>query len=131
MFKRFDDTDPRFDRQSADQPQQLTRPVLLCDRCHAEITTPEDRIEQRGGHIHVCTNPAGVTFRIGCFRQADGCTEVGASSAEHTWFPGYRWRIAVCGRCLTHLGWLYVSEVNDHFAGLILDHLIEESRTLQ
>lgn len=120
MFKRFDD--PQLDRQVADQTQQLARPVLLCDRCRAEITTPEDRIEQHGGHIHVCTNPAGVTFRIGCFKQADGCSEVGASSSEHTWFPGYRWRVAVCGRCAQHLGWLFEGD-GERFYGLILAHL--------
>jgi hypothetical protein len=47
---------------------------------------------------------------------------VGGASAEFSWFSGYRWRVALCGRCLGHLGWRF--EQGDSFYGLILDRLL-------
>jgi hypothetical protein len=31
--------------------------------------------------------------------------------------------VAVCSRCLIHLGWFYVSSDNESFHGLIIDRL--------
>ena len=50
-------------------------------------------------------NPAGVTFHIGCFASAIGCTIVGPDSLEYPWFPGFAWRYAMCASCGQHLGW--------------------------
>lgn len=32
------------------------------------------------------------------------------ASTEDSWFPGYAWRIASCGECASHLGWLFTSD---------------------
>ena len=32
------------------------------------------------------------------------------ASKEDSWFPGYSWRIASCGECASHLGWLFTSD---------------------
>ena len=34
----------------------------------------------------------------------------GDPSAEHSWFPGYRWTIATCGTCGVHMGWRFTPE---------------------
>lgn len=95
---------------------------LYCAACRHPITRQDQRISVQGGQEHVFTNPLGMTFHIACFREATGCHATGIATAEHTWFPGYRWRIALCAACETHLGWLYVSGA-DRFHGLILDRL--------
>ena len=32
------------------------------------------------------------------------------ASTEDSWFPGYAWRVASCGECASHLGWLFTSD---------------------
>lgn len=95
---------------------------LYCARCQHVVTDATQRIEVNGASAHTCTNPHGITFHITCFRTAPGCTAPGASTTEYTWFAGYAWRIAYCGQCGTHLGWLFTSSA-EGFYGLIVDRL--------
>lgn len=84
------------------------------------------------------TNPHGHTFDVVLFQKA-GCLAQGPWVAEDTWFPGYAWRICVCGACGRHLGWMYEpldeielspSEPSEQgFYGLILTKLIDEECT--
>jgi hypothetical protein len=98
---------------------------ILCRQCLQVITSPAERIEMQGAHQHTFANPHGSVYQIGCFRSAAGCGYAGQSSDEFTWFKGYSWRVAVCGSCLFHLGWLFISPGSQSFNGLILDHLIQ------
>lgn len=101
---------------------------LLCRLCGRAITGERARAEIAGAHEHRKENPAGLVFRIGCFRAAPGCAPHGVAVAEHTWFAGYTWQIALCGGCQAHLGWRFLArEQADGFYGLILDRLVEEA----
>jgi hypothetical protein len=95
---------------------------LYCRACGTRITSNDNRITMAGQHEHHCANPHGIHFHIGCFRTAPGCSAVGRSTHEFTWFAGYSWRIAVCGTCHAHLGWRYSGE-SGYFHGLILGQL--------
>ena len=98
-------------------------PRWCCIACGLIITDREHSRLVAGRHVHRCTNPAGLTFEIGCFREASGCVAVGEPSLKWTWFPGCRWQVALCRQCSLHLGWRYTGE--DAFFGLILDRLVE------
>lgn len=98
---------------------------ILCRQCRRIITAQTERIEMLGAHQHVFANPHGIVYHIGCFRFASGCGYAGRPSDEFSWFKGYSWRVAVCGSCLFHLGWLFNSQDRGSFTGLILDHLIQ------
>jgi hypothetical protein len=102
---------------------------ILCVHCGNEITTPEHVITVDGDHIHRFTNPAGVHYQVGCFSSADGCLVQGSPTLEHTWFEGFRWSFSTCSSCLLHLGWYYESK-NETFFGLIIDYLVDSSKTL-
>lgn len=102
------------------QPKKDRR--LYCIRCRHQVTHEDERIPMRGGNEHTFTNPHGFVFHIGCFRNARGCAPVGTPTLEHTWFPGYAWRIALCASCETHLGWGFGAAA-DRFYGLIVDRL--------
>lgn len=95
--------------------------MILCAACGAEITHRRHGIAIDDRHTHAFFNPAGIAFEIRCFRAAPGATPQGNPSAEFTWFPGYRWQIAICTACHAHLGWLFTNGAS--FFGLIAPHL--------
>ncbi len=95
---------------------------LFCAACRLPVTRQDERIPVQGGHEHRCTNPQGLSYHIGCFRAAAGCTTVGAARQEYTWFKGYAWRIALCAQCGAHLGWRF-ERAGEYFHGLISDRL--------
>ena len=97
---------------------------IVCRHCLQLITSPAESIEVQGSHRHTFANPRGILFQIGCFRSAAGCGHIGPATYAWSWFKGFRWSVALCGRCLTHLGWLYTSTDNERFYGLILSRLI-------
>jgi hypothetical protein len=111
----------KIERALQRQTGEQREPSLFCKLCGHLITTPGERTEMNGQHLHTCRNPAGFEFTFGCFRHAPGCRAIGKASGEHTWFAGYSWQIAVCAGCGEHLGWLFR---NDHeFFGLITGKL--------
>ena len=97
---------------------------IRCDKCLQPITRPSDRISIDGSHAHTFSNPSGTVYEIGCFGAVNGCGYMGPESKEFTWFKGYVWKVTYCGRCFTHLGWLFTSS-SGSFNGLILDRLTD------
>jgi hypothetical protein len=95
---------------------------LFCAACRHPVTHQDERIIVHGGHKHRFTNPHGVAYHIGCFREAAGCAVAGEATLEYTWFRGYAWRIAYCAHCHVHLGWRFQSGA-EYFHGLIVDRL--------
>ena len=98
---------------------------LLCKICGNKITNYKYVIEVKGKYKHICVNPHGILFEIGCFSKVFNCHGTGVSTYEFTWFPGFAWRILLCNSCLTHLGWEYSGKDMGVFYGLILQNLIE------
>lgn len=97
---------------------------IFCRRCGNRVTGEASRIPVNGSHTHTFFNPAGILFELGCFRKAPGCAVQGEASGLFSWFAGYRWRIALCGKCAAHLGWRFENRDATFFC-LILSHLIE------
>jgi hypothetical protein len=120
--------DPRTvaNRKPAVKARTDTKPEnenrLFCAACRHPVTYRDQRIPVHGTHEHHCTNPHGVTYHIGCFREAAGCSAIGVATTEFTWFPGYAWRIVLCAHCRAHLGWRFQSD-DDYFHGLIVARL--------
>ncbi|XP_058825087.1 protein cereblon-like [Topomyia yanbarensis] len=51
-------------------------------------------------------NTLGIRFKIIVVQQAY-CAKVDSWSTIHSWFPGYAWKLCVCPKCRTHLGWMF------------------------
>ena len=100
-----------------------SRRSLRCVACGHAVTDEGARDEMSGEHRHTFVNPHGHVFEIGVFSTAPGARGVGDPSAFFSWFPGYAWRVVVCGGCAAHLGWGFGE--GPHFFGLILDRLVE------
>jgi hypothetical protein len=120
--------DPAREDEAGARPQTGTKKNeklekrLFCAACRLPVTDQDQRIAMLGAHAHSCVNPHGLLFHIGCFREAPGCAASGAATTEHTWFPGYAWRVAHCARCGTHLGWRFEGG-DSGFYGLIVKRL--------
>ncbi len=97
--------------------------LFLCRSCGSLITTGRARVEIDGGHVHTFVNPSGFIYRIGCFRDAQGCRAVGVPTPEFTWFAGHAWAFADCSACGSHLGWAYYRGEMRVFFGLIMAKL--------
>jgi hypothetical protein len=96
--------------------------ALVCAACEHRITARDLRCEQGGAHEHTFVNPGGFVHHIGCFVAASGCVHVGSPETAFSWFPGWSWQIAECGRCRTHLGWLFRCG-SEQFHGLLVGKL--------
>ena len=96
---------------------------ICCRACDEAITAPNYQISVNGAHLHTFANPLGIVFEIGCFSRVRAVGYVGPETDEFTWFKGYRWRIALCGRCQVHLGWRFAAGPVEEFHALIVDRL--------
>ncbi len=115
--------------EKAKQKPSTDEEYILCRQCLQVITSPAERIKIQGTHQHTFANLHGIVFEIGCFRSAIGCIQTGSTTDEWTWFKGFNWKVALCGVCLVHMGWLYPSRDGFSFYGLILDRIIESKET--
>ncbi len=97
---------------------------IRCAQCFQPITRIGDKLSMQGMHLHTFANPHGIVFEIGCFREAMGCRYTGPPTKEFTWFSGYAWKIALCKKCMLHLGWLFLATGKNSFYGLIIDRLV-------
>ncbi len=98
---------------------------LRCRNCKQPITSDDYRIAIAGRHLHRRVNPMGVEFEFGCFGEAPGAATLGEPTVEFSWFTGYAWSFAHCGRCDVHLGWLFEGG-DPPFFGLIAILLEDE-----
>jgi hypothetical protein len=121
-----------FDRDPWEREKRLVtewaptrdRPgVMLCARCGAVITDVTARVTMHGAHYHRVSNPAGLAFEVGCYRDACGLRAIGEPTHDHTWFEGYAWQVVNCTHCQSHLGWRFVG--GHIFYALILRQLRE------
>jgi len=87
-------------------------------------------------------NPAGFKFKVVQFNRDDilivEADKKQKAVTEHTWFPGYGWKIAVCKHCGAFMGWIfepatltqYFADDDRHFVGVIIDHISFNKATL-
>ncbi len=95
---------------------------VFCASCSHVIGHVQDRIEVNGSFQHTCTNPYGFVHHFGCHSDAHGCAIAGKAHSAESWFQGYSWRLANCGNCDAHMGWLF-ERADEHFYGLIFDRI--------
>ncbi len=112
------ETETALDHQPELEPER----AILCRECAHTITRSSHLIERQGAHEHTFRNPAGYSFHLLCYQQAEGCLCSGTPTTEASWFLGYAWSFALCGACHTHLGWRF-SDGDETFFGLIATRL--------
>lgn len=103
------------------EPTTQKDDTIHCRACTFPITRGRWAIERHGAFEHRFRNPAGWSFQVGCYAKAPGAQAAGDPTSEDSWFAGYLWNYAVCGKCGAHLGWWYIGPAA--FAGLIVTRL--------
>ena len=123
---QFDDN-PVKEKQSKTQQKSVEEPapMVRCGACQTVITDPVHAMGISGSHQHSFTNPVGVVYDIAIYSKAS-CKLHGPATDEHTWFPGYAWRIALCPNCQHHLGWSFRNMDGNTFYGLIIGRIVIE-----
>jgi cereblon len=83
--------------------------LLLCAACSRPIGRTGAIFVPPGATAarNVFSNPGGRVFEVLALREAPGAVVVGAPTTDATWFSGYAWSHALCGRCSAHLGWRF------------------------
>ena len=112
-------TSVELDETTDTEEESESEKSVRCKNCGFDITSPSLAIEP---HEHTFRNPAGFSFHLVCYSDAEGAVNVGSPTTEASWFKGYAWTFAICGQCQMHLGWWYSG--SDTFAGLIATRLI-------
>ena len=95
--------------------------TVRCGQCRHELTHRRYTIAVEGAHQHTFRNPHGWSFQVACFSTAPGVAAFGPPVAEHTWFEGFQWQVALCDGCGGHIGWWYLGAST--FVGLIVTRL--------
>lgn len=86
---------------------------LACVACGAAVARARDAdasLGAAGVASPLFVNPAGVLFRVLLVREGGvpGLQLFGhAAVLVDSWFAGYGWTMAGCGRCGTHVGWRF------------------------
>ena len=97
-----------------------------CLHCSLAVSTSDRVLEIEGKRRHIFINPTGIECDFLTFISCPGAYAFGAPTMEHTWFPGYQWRPALCRGCGTHLGWHYEALPDlrpREFWGILIAHL--------
>ena len=102
--------------------------VYKCFGCGGLVTYSDRLLRIGTSDRHLFVNPAGVECDFFSFADCPGAMAHGGSTEAHTWFPGYRWRMAFCRHCAQHLGWHYeamsISQRPKEFWGILVNHLV-------
>jgi cereblon len=81
------------------------------------------------GTAQTFVNPHGFLHEVVTVRWAKNLAMAGPPTTEFTWYPGYAWEIAWCGRCRAHVGWSFTAvshETPARFWALRRDCVIED-----
>lgn len=109
-----------------DEEERCVEEWVVCRVCDHRLARVTDRIpdsEGLGIHGGAFVNPHGYLHTLAPYLSTPGAQIMGRFHAQDSWFQGYDWAMAHCGRCATHLGWCFESVGGQpvRFWGLRLD----------
>jgi len=121
------ETDISTETDSETKEEEET--VYKCAACFTEITKDKFLCSVNSDSpFQSFMNPNGFYFDVITFIECQSVIDIPYSTFEHTWFPGYSWRIIGCAKCSQHLGWGFeaAKKTPAKFYGLIRDKLTSD-----
>uniref|UniRef100_A0A803LBJ5 Protein cereblon n=1 Tax=Chenopodium quinoa TaxID=63459 RepID=A0A803LBJ5_CHEQI len=83
---------------------------VRCKNCQTVIARRSDMLVMSNeGPLGAYVNPNGFVHEIMTLYKANGLALIGRPREEYSWFPGYKWTIANCATCESHMGWLFTA----------------------
>lgn len=82
---------------------------IFCHRCSQFFAVLDDIIVVSETDSGVFVNAGGHLHDILLLKAVQNGEFDDTAHAEFSWFPGYAWSIAYCGRCDEHIGWRFIS----------------------
>lgn len=87
---------------------------LGCSDCQNRICHRTDVfLMSCSGPQNSFVNPNGFVHDTLTVSKASNLVYQYSWTSEHTWFPGYEWRIVCCDVCNRHIGWCYRTTLPD------------------
>ena len=107
-------------------------PILICRSCGLHVASEFALVEIQGRPFRsTYRNPFGLEFEILTVERVSNLLLTSEPTREHSWFPGYAWRMASCSHCLTHLGWQFAATrpalMPASFYGLWAEKLVSQA----
>lgn len=98
--------DDASETRTRDVPEEAG--AIRCRECALHLANPGDVFSRTpAGSVGIYVNPALYLHEVLTVTRAQGLVLEGEPTAAHSWFGGYAWTIAMCGRCGFHIGWRY------------------------
>ncbi|XP_055694990.1 protein cereblon-like isoform X2 [Lutzomyia longipalpis] len=136
----------------ANEEETLIKDFLICRACgndvavtnfflhklspQAKYAANETLFDDQKTLVQELENPFGIRYRVVLLRHAT-CAQIDSWSNYFSWFPGYAWKLCLCSKCGTHLGWMFepietatdsqALPTKDGFYAIILPNIITES----
>lgn len=100
-----------YHHKTEEEPQAPESTRYLCARCQTTITAKEHYCSiNNDSPFQSFLNPSGFYFNVITFSHCESVIPLPGTTQEHSWFPGYDWRILGCSRCNHHIGWQFDSK---------------------
>jgi cereblon len=117
-------------RLPADEESAGRSKRILCRWCGEALSDVSAIFAtSASGTAQTFLNPYGFLHEVVTVRWARSLTLSGPPTTEFTWYPGYAWEVASCGRCRAHVGWAFRAVSNEEperFWALRRDGITEE-----
>ncbi|KAJ6635834.1 Protein cereblon, partial [Pseudolycoriella hygida] len=138
---------------SDNSDETILEDFMICRHCGADVSLSNFLTNKRASSslesknislyekqsvlVQQLENPAKARYHIVTVNIAF-CAKIYTQwRSSHSWFPGYAWKLCLCPKCSTHVGWMFepietavdtqILPTEKGFYGLIVSNVLSET----